>query len=72
MISRACYVQCDRCGDPAPVSVEGAKIARAHARQVGYVYTASKEDVCSRCIAKMADEAEDGYDVDEILRRRND
>lgn len=38
MISRAWYVQCDRCGDPAPVSVEGAVSARHYAQaEAGFV-----------------------------------
>jgi len=53
MIASACYVQCDRCGDPAPISTDGADIARAHARQEGYKRV-GKEDVCSRCLAEAA------------------
>lgn len=48
MISRACYVQCDQCGDPAEVSVEGAKLARQYARAQGYTYS-GRLDLCPRC-----------------------
>jgi hypothetical protein len=61
MISRASYVQCDRCGDPAQVSVEGAKGARAHARQEGFKRIAvdtglRHEDVCPRCLRASSKE----------------
>ena len=56
MIARACYVTCDRCGDPAEVSTEGAKLARRYAKHVGYVTLkralpegTKTEDVCPRC-----------------------
>lgn len=61
MISRACYVQCDHCGDPAEVAVHGAKEARDFARKRGYKRVsvkrrsregqllARKADLCSGC-----------------------
>lgn len=64
MISRACYIQCDRCGDPAEVSTEGAKTARAFARQQGYERLKRGltegprwEDVCPRCLGKAVYDA---------------
>ena len=47
MISKACYVQCDECGDPAEVAVGGAKEAREFARQQGYL--TGRRDLCPRC-----------------------
>lgn len=66
MIRQACYVTCDRCGDPAETTVEGADMARRHARQQGFKRVVTRadverpdwmdqpstamEDVCSRCL----------------------
>lgn len=47
MISKACYVQCDECGDPAEIAVNGAKEARELAWQQGYL--TGKRDICPRC-----------------------
>lgn len=61
MIARACYVICDRCGDPADeVSTGGAQIARTQARREGFVRikrqrlpdSVKSEDVCSRCFSQ--------------------
>lgn len=52
MISKACYVTCDNCGDPAGVSTEGAKLARAYARAEGFVRVrvmGKMVDLCVRC-----------------------
>jgi hypothetical protein len=48
MISQACYVQCDICGDPAEVSTEGYKVAREIAKYQGYIYV-NKKDICYKC-----------------------
>lgn len=48
MISKACYVQCDQCGDPAEISTEGSKMARRYARAQGYTYNQGR-DLCPRC-----------------------
>lgn len=53
MIYRACYVVCDGCGDPAPISTEGAKEARIFARQVGYTRKRG-QDICARCQGKTS------------------
>jgi hypothetical protein len=57
MIVKAFYVMCDRCGDPAPVSTEGRKLAREFARQERFKRIGPalgepgpREDVCSRCL----------------------
>jgi hypothetical protein len=61
MISRAYYVQCDHCGDPAEVSCTNAEEARDFARQQGYKRVTAKRcdregrllvrqtDLCRRC-----------------------
>lgn len=58
MIARACYVICDKCGDPAEVSTEGAEVARAMARAQGFTRVTviepnniRRRDLCSRCSA---------------------
>lgn len=50
MISKAVYVQCDYCGDPAPITVEGgAKEARRLAQvEDGFVRKGGR-DLCPRC-----------------------
>lgn len=48
MIAKACYVQCDLCGDPAEVSTDGSRLAREYARQQGYIYV-KRKDICPRC-----------------------
>lgn len=48
MISRACYVRCDRCGDPAPIATDGAVYARRYAKEVGFLRV-GRDDVCLRC-----------------------
>lgn len=58
MISTACYVQCDHCGDPAEVSTVGAEIARAYAKQQGYVrlrVDGKLRDLCPRCRPTVQD-----------------
>lgn len=47
-IAKACYVICDKCGDPAEVSTEGDTLARTYARQQGYTFKGGK-DLCPRC-----------------------
>jgi hypothetical protein len=59
MISHASYVQCDRCGDPAQVSVEGARGARAHARLEGFKHIDNK-DICPRCLQSDEEVQGDG------------
>lgn len=55
MISKAWYVQCDRCLDPAPVSTNSRTEARLYARsEAGYIYKYNRddkkhEDICPRC-----------------------
>ena len=52
MIATAHYVICDDCGDPAEVSTEGVKTARAYAKDQGYArrYLNGKlMDFCPRC-----------------------
>lgn len=49
MISKAWYVQCDICLDPAPVSTISAKDARVEAKYLAdYIYK-DKKDICPRC-----------------------
>ena len=56
MISRACYVQCDHCGDPAEVSCTNAKEARDFARQQGYKrVTVKRCDREGRLLARQID-----------------
>lgn len=56
MIRSACYVACDVCtGDPAEISTEGTKTARAYARSAGFVRVKVDGrfiDVCPRCQAE--------------------
>jgi hypothetical protein len=50
---------CDKCGDPAPISTEGAKVAREYAKhENGYIYR-DKLDICPRCRKDPLDESED-------------
>jgi hypothetical protein len=55
VIARACYVQCDRCGNPAGISTDGAVMARRYARindgftRVEVDRGLRHEDVCPRC-----------------------
>lgn len=52
MISSACYVQCDHCGDPAAVSTDGSVLARVYAKQEGFVrvrVNGKLRDLCRRC-----------------------
>lgn len=52
MITTACYVICDKCGYPAPISTEGAEIARKYAKhESGFIRT-NKEDLCPNCQKK--------------------
>lgn len=49
MISKAWYVQCDICLDPAPISTTSVKDAREEAKYMdGYIYK-DKKDICPRC-----------------------
>ena len=48
MISRACYVTCDRCGAPGDISCVGAADARNLARGEGFVRL-DGQDLCSDC-----------------------
>lgn len=48
MISRACYVTCDHCGNPADISCSGAKDARRIARGEGFARVEG-EDLCPTC-----------------------
>jgi hypothetical protein len=49
MISKAWYVQCDSCGDPAPISCEGRKQALEYAKiEAGFISKEGK-DICPRC-----------------------
>lgn len=51
-ISRACYVSCDNCGDPAPVVTEAsAVVARGAARAEGYVRQRVDGVMCDLCPA---------------------
>lgn len=56
-IARACYVTCDLCGDPAPVSVWGAKSARVVAAKYGWKRITGR-DICPRHIVWETDEHE--------------
>jgi hypothetical protein len=47
MIAKMVYVQCDGCGDPAPMA-DDAKEARATAKSLGYIRTKGR-DICPRC-----------------------
>lgn len=48
MISRALYVTCDVCGDPAEVVVGNADEARRAARGGGFTKVGHR-DICVRC-----------------------
>jgi hypothetical protein len=59
VISRACYVECDLCGDPAPVAcVEGVSEARQLAANDGYRRVDDK-DVCGRCRAALREASDE-------------
>lgn len=50
-ISKACYVICDECGDPAEISTEGADMARSYAKAQGFVRVkrdGKMVDLCQR------------------------
>ncbi len=50
MISRACYVQCDHCGDPAEIAcIKGATEARAIAKLEGFGRVQGR-DYCATCL----------------------
>lgn len=58
MISRACYVKCDGCGDPADVACWlGASEARELARGEGYIRLDGK-DLCPRCAQQASSKEE--------------
>lgn len=48
-IARAWYVQCDRCGNPAEISVEGSKSARDYARVCNGFVRKGGQDICPGC-----------------------
>lgn len=61
-ISRAWYVSCDGCGDPAPINTWSAVGARATAQDAGYVRArrgTRMMDLCPRCVEKLAIEEAD-------------
>lgn len=51
MISKAWYVQCDICGDPAEIACFSAGEARLFAQNQGYRRIKDK-DFCPRCLEK--------------------
>jgi hypothetical protein len=54
VIGRACYVICDRCGNPAEVVTGGAKEARAVASETARYRREDGQDLCGDCRDKDA------------------
>lgn len=53
MISKASYVRCDHCGDPAPATIEGAVEARRVAGVEASYVRYKRKDLCCACYSAL-------------------